>query len=147
MASARCMFFLQLHHMKLHVCSLIWCETDSKNSGASAVSVSFLECNFSKLHNERQMSGTLWTSGWKGKTMGKWTLLIEGAIFFHLVIAFLENIYSASTPTVSSSQLLIWKLFIFFHWSVRSWAGATRSQYGPSPLRRSEPFQARESNT
>lgn len=34
-----------------------------------------------------------------------------------------------------------------FHWSVRSWAGATRSLYGPSPLQRSEPLQVQESNT
>lgn len=34
-----------------------------------------------------------------------------------------------------------------FHWSVRSWAGATRGLYGPSPLQRSEPLQVQESNT
>lgn len=65
---------------------------------------------------------------------------------FHFVIGCMENIYSASAPTFSSPQPLIGN-FSSFHWPVRSWAGATRSQYGPSPFQHSESFQVQESNT
>lgn len=73
--------------------------------------------------------------------MGGWT-----ESFFNLVITCLENIFTLFHHHHHRSCSLEF-FFPSFHWSVRSWTGATRSRYGPSLLQRSEPFQVQESNT
>lgn len=144
-SSAGQVLFQLLHHMKLHV---HWCSvkfTPRIQEPLWSVFPFLSAISINDVIKDRCLARFERVVKMGGRNNGKMNIWLEVS-FFHSVIARLENIYSASAPTFSSSQLHMWN-FSSFHWSVRSWAGATRSQYGPSPLRRSEPFQVQESNT
>jgi len=139
------LFLFQLsNHMRFYVCSLIQREIDSKNPGANVVCVSFFEGNFFKLPNWRQMSGTFWMCFKGGETMMKSMEVI--ADWNHNVfiwkLSTLEVIFTASVP-----YFCHFGNFPPCYRSVRNWAGATRSQYGPSLLQHSELLQVQEFNT
>lgn len=73
--------------------------------------------------------------------METWTEVYFRSLFIGSII--INPVSGACFPVFLA---LFWLETSSFHWSVRSWAGVTRSPYGPSPHGHSEPFQVKESS-